>query len=208
MEILNNYEKLIKYNINYNQVFYMYLISHNLIPALYKFQNESKFPLTKDEVDHLYELEYITEPWYGHYPDGASLTKRGKKVLSSLVKENIIEKDKNFENAKTWFIELFNAYPKYFNEQRFEAKGLKASYSLDGTSIEGPEGYARYYYSSIKEDYNLHLEILRRVEWAKEQNEPNNTMNKVPELFSTLASFIIQSKWQSINVKETENRSI
>jgi len=207
MEILNNYELLIKYKINYNQLFYMFLISNNLTAALYKFQNENPFPLNKEEVDGLHDLEYITEPWNGYFPDNAVLTKKGKKIFSKLVGENIEKKDRISNNQTDWFIQLFNIFPKYFNTEKFDAKGLKPSKTLDGRTIEGPEGYSGYYYESIEGNEDLHAEILKKVSWAKEQNEPANTNKVVPELFSSLASFIIQKKWQTIEIKTTQTRS-
>lgn len=199
--MFENFEKLIKYGINYNQFFYMYLIEEGRIAALYKWLSEVQYPISKEEVNSLYDLGYISEEWDSQFPDSAVLTKKGKKVYSAISQTKSVNK----EEIITFFRELYDAYPKHFGSQKFDCKGLKPSMTIEGKYIEGPSGYAKYYYDSIKGDRELHKSIISKIEKAIELNAPNNSIKQIPEIHSTLAHFIIHSSWKNMEVK-TQSR--
>jgi len=204
-EILDKFDLLIKRKLSFNQFFYLYLIYSNRIATLYKYQTESKFPLTKDEINHLFDLGYITEEWTDEYPDNANLTKKGKKVILEILGE---KNQDNLELKKRFWVELYETYPKYWGIQKFVATGLKAILTLDGKIIEGAPAYADLYYKNINGDEKLHEEIIKKIEWAKEQNAPDNINNVVSEIHCTLASFIVDMKWKNIEIKETNARKL
>lgn len=204
-ELLDKFDLIIKYKLNFNQVFYLYLLANNRIVTLYNYQVECPNPLTKKEVNHLYQLGYISEEWLDEYPDNPVITKKGLKVLSNILGDKKIQ---NVELKKRLWIELYNAYPKYFGVQKFQATGLKAIATLDGKTIEGAPAYASLYFDLIKGDEELHKEIIRKIEWAKEQNAPDNTVNVVPQIHSTLASFIVHQKWNEIEIKQERHKKL
>ncbi|MFN4228184.1 MAG: hypothetical protein ACK4F0_08640, partial [Candidatus Ratteibacteria bacterium] len=165
--------------------------------SLYEWINELSNSISKEDVNSLYDLGYISEKWNGLFPDSAVLTKKGKKVLSLILETKVANK----EEIITFFRELYDVYPKYFGTSKFDCKGLKPSMTLDGKFIEGPLGYANYYYESINGNRELHNEIIEKVKRACELNAPNNQTKQVPEIHCTLANFIIHSKWKDIDAQ-------
>jgi len=201
------------YGLSPNQMHYLALLYTQdnavLYEAIENLERHGKVLVTRVDVGQLYDAEFIDTTWKSSstYPDDPELTESGKKLVRTvynLTKDVKVTKNKDNDIIK-YGAELSDAYPTFW-DRIYQAQSFKVAYDKNIRKIEGRAELYSYYYEIIGGDLELHKEIIKKIEWAKKMNAPDNTIPKVPEIRQSIINFVILKAWESIKMSGSSDK--